>query len=229
MGWRADWLNGEGRCCRLSADRAGSARQHSHCSSVRSANAGCVAKGGSVAAELGAVAVNSLRRGTSPEPLSTRHPQSSTSRLPCHQQRPNDRSHPNMFVVLATAGSVAVCRPSACCCPLAPPHRSASGLAINICDVLVEEGGPRIEAKRRGGDPLPRCQAQSQISGASGQPGYSLGYSLYKRIVQRAPQRGPRAWTQRERGGLWLGASPGLLAFTRPSCAPTPRRSPPRA
>ncbi len=55
-------------------------------------------------------------------------------------------------------------RSSASCCPLAPAPRSASGLAINICDVLVEEGGPRVEAKRRGGDPLPRarCRAKSR-------------------------------------------------------------------
>ena len=40
---------------------------------------------------------------------------------------------------------------SVSCCPLAPANRSASGLAINICDVLVEEGGAspgRSEAER---------------------------------------------------------------------------------
>ena len=52
-------------------------------------------------------------------------------------------------------------RLSAYCCPLAPAHHSAPGLAINICDVLVEEGGPRVKAKRRGGDPLPRARRRA--------------------------------------------------------------------
>ena len=76
------------------------------------------------------------------------------------------------------------------CCPLAPVHHSASGLAINICVVLVEEGGPRVEAKRRGGDPLPRCQLQSQISGASGQQGVRLGARLIDEYPRRAPSGG---------------------------------------
>jgi hypothetical protein len=53
-------------------------------------------------------------------------------------------------------------------CPLAPAHRSASGLAINICDVLVEEGGPRVEAKRRGGDPLPRASCRAKLRERAG-------------------------------------------------------------
>jgi hypothetical protein len=69
-------------------------------------------------------------------------------------------------------------RLSTCCCPLALAHHSASGLAINICDVLVEEGGPRVEAKRRGGDPLPRCQLQSQISQSERAAACSFGGSL---------------------------------------------------
>jgi hypothetical protein len=54
------------------------------------------------------------------------------------------------------------------CCPLAPAHHSASGLAINICDVLVEEGGPRVEAKRRGGDPLPRASCRAKFPERAG-------------------------------------------------------------
>src|SRR5208337_4526720 len=58
--------------------------------------------------------------------------------------------------------------PPAPCCPLAPAHHSASGLAINICDVLVEEGGPRVEAKRRGGDPLPRASCRAKFPERAG-------------------------------------------------------------
>jgi hypothetical protein len=54
------------------------------------------------------------------------------------------------------------------CCPLAPANHSASGLAINICDVLVEEGGPRVEAKRRGGDPLPRASCRAKFPERAG-------------------------------------------------------------
>ena len=68
---------------------------------------------------------------------------------------------------LSRSPSAAV-HPSACCCPLAPAHRSASGLAINICDVLVEEGGPRVEAKRRGGDPLPRASCRAKFPERAG-------------------------------------------------------------
>lgn len=35
----------------------------------------------------------------------------------------------------------------------------------------VEEGGLRVGAKRRGGDPLPQCQAQSHKPPSSGRPG----------------------------------------------------------
>src|ERR1700680_3941550 len=54
------------------------------------------------------------------------------------------------------------------CCPLAPAHHSASGLAINICDVLVEEGGPRVEAKRRGGGTLPRARCRAKLRERAG-------------------------------------------------------------
>jgi hypothetical protein len=71
--------------------------------------------------------------------------------------------------------SLPSCSPSClsssnCCCPLAPANRSAPGLATNICDVVVEEGGPRVEAKRRGGDPIPRagCRAKSRERAGSG-------------------------------------------------------------
>ena len=57
---------------------------------------------------------------------------------------------------------------SICCCPLALAHHSASGLAINICVVLVEEGGPRVEAKRRGGDPLPRASCRATFPERAG-------------------------------------------------------------
>ena len=59
-------------------------------------------------------------------------------------------------------------RPSDCCCPLAPAPHSAFRLAINICDVLVEEGGPRVEAKRRGGDPLPRASCRAKLRERAG-------------------------------------------------------------
>ena len=61
---------------------------------------------------------------------------------------------------------------------------------MNICDVLVEEGGPRVEAKRRGGDPLPRCQVQSQTSGASGQLGASPGCLAERAAAKGAPESG---------------------------------------
>ena len=70
-------------------------------------------------------------------------------------------------------------------------------------DVVVEEGGPRIGAKRRGGDPLPRGQCQSQFSTASGQQG-RLGWSAY---------RGPPQTTT-------LGASDALHQTTAPSDPP---------
>ncbi len=96
-----------------------------------------------------------------------------------------------LIVVLPMTGPPAVPRSAACCCPLAPANHSASGLAINICDVLVEEGGPRVEAKRRGGDPLPRCQVQSQTSGASGQQGLRMGGRLMNEDPRRPPIRRP--------------------------------------
>ncbi len=55
----------------------------------------------------------------------------------------------------------------------------------------VEEGGPRVGAKRRGGDPLPQCQAQSQNPPASGQQGVRLGCSPYRRTPKRTPRRTP--------------------------------------
>ncbi len=70
--------------------------------------------------------------------------------------------------VLLTALSRGCSRSSTCCCPLAPVHHSASGLAINICDVLVEEGGPRVEAERRGGDPLPRASCRAKLRERAG-------------------------------------------------------------
>ncbi len=93
-----------------------------------------------------------------------------SSDMPAHGRRlPTRTDHPYPDASLRRssalhASHVALCpdwsscsccsRSSTCCCPLALAHHSASGLAINICDVLVEEGGPRVEAKRRGGDPL---------------------------------------------------------------------------
>src|SRR5271165_1570345 len=48
--------------------------------------------------------------------------------------------------------------------PARSAHHSASGLAINICDVLVEEGGPRVEAKRiRWGPPSSMPAAEPNI------------------------------------------------------------------
>lgn len=56
-------------------------------------------------------------------------------------------------------------------------------------DVLVEEGGPRIGAKRRGGDPLPRGQRQSQFSTASGQQGGPLAGPLMGDHQEHHPWR----------------------------------------
>ena len=81
----------------------------------------------------------------------------------CHQQL-----CPRLLAFLSPASPLVVVRPSDCCCPLAPAPRSASGLAINICDVLVEEGGPRVEAKRRGGDPLPRASCRAKFPERAG-------------------------------------------------------------
>ncbi len=55
----------------------------------------------------------------------------------------------------------------------------------------VEEGGPRVGAKRRGGDPLPQCQAQSQIPPASGQQGVRLGVRLINEHPNEHPRRTP--------------------------------------
>jgi hypothetical protein len=49
-----------------------------------------------------------------------------------------------------------------------PLPRSAPGPTKTSVMWWVEEGGPRVGAKRRGGDPLPQCQAQSQISPRAG-------------------------------------------------------------
>jgi hypothetical protein len=49
----------------------------------------------------------------------------------------------------------------------------------------VEEGGLRVGAKRRGGDPLPQGQAQSHKPPASGRPGCSFGGSAYRRTPWR--------------------------------------------
>jgi hypothetical protein len=69
------------------------------------------------------------------------------------------------------------CSPLPPCCSLAPP-RSAPGPTKTSVMWWVEEGGPRVGAKWRGGDPLPQCQAQNQISPASGQQGVRLGVRL---------------------------------------------------
>jgi hypothetical protein len=60
------------------------------------------------------------------------------------------------------------CSPLPPCCPLAPLPRSAPGPTKTSVMWWVEEGGPRVGAKRRGGDPLPQCQAQSQIPPRAG-------------------------------------------------------------
>ena len=66
-------------------------------------------------------------------------------------------------------------------------------------DVVVEEGGPRIGAKRRGGDPLPRGQCQSQFSTASGQQGGPLGGPLIGDHPRRPPLARPTPFTKRRR------------------------------
>jgi hypothetical protein len=67
-----------------------------------------------------------------------------------------------------------------CYCPLAPVHHSASCLAINICDVLVEEGGPRVEAKRRGGDPVPRASCRAKFPERAGSSMCVWGVAVYR-------------------------------------------------
>jgi hypothetical protein len=105
-----------------------------------------------------------------------------------HQHRPHC---PLVFVLCSSVTFIL------CCCssfyfllPARFANHSASGFAINSCDVLVEEGGPRVEAKRRGGDPLPRCQVQSQSWGASGQLGASPGCLAERAAGRRAPESG---------------------------------------
>ena len=85
------------------------------------------------------------------------------------------------------------------CCPLAPAHHSASGLAINICDVLVEEGGPRVEAKRRGGDPLPRASCRAKLRERAGSRVFGWGASPRERRTAGHPKSGSwhgAAWRQ---------------------------------
>jgi hypothetical protein len=69
--------------------------------------------------------------------------------------------------------------------------RSASGLAINICDVLVEEGGPRVEAKRRGGDPLPRARCRAKSRERAGSRVVAWGGRLIDDHPRRPPKRPP--------------------------------------
>src|SRR5271165_5375302 len=78
------------------------------------------------------------------------------------------RLAPKLLHVPISCPVVFCSRVSTCCCPLAPANHSASGLAINICDALVEEGGPRVEAKRRGGDPLPRASCRAKLRERAG-------------------------------------------------------------
>ncbi len=92
------------------------------------------------------------------------------------------------------------CSPLPPCCPLAPLPRSAPGPTKTSVMWWVEEGGPRVGAKRRGGDPLPQCQAQSQISPASGQQGVRLGCSPYRRTPKRTPRRTPPPQTDTPAG-----------------------------
>ena len=68
-------------------------------------------------------------------------------------------------------------------------------------DVVVEEGGPRIGAKRRGGDPLPRGQCSEPILDSERAAGWS------------SPVRGPPQTTT-------LGASDCLHQTTTPSDPP---------
>ena len=75
-------------------------------------------------------------------------------------------------------------------CPLAPAHRSAPGLAINIFRCVGRgRGSPgRSEAERRG--PPSSGQVQSQISGASGQPVASRGCLAERAAARRPPEGG---------------------------------------
>jgi len=143
----------------------------------------------------------------------------------CPTRQPQFPSPTPRWPVSPLPGQLACsCSPLHACCPLAPANHSASGLAINICDVLVEEGGPRVEAKRRGGDPLPRCQVQSQISGASGQPGTRCGASPRERRTAGHPKAASPAdmgqqvvaQTVRRRAHRRAAASPRRRGRTRP-------------
>ncbi len=92
---------------------------------------------------------------------------------------PTDASQPS-FSLFSTSTLLPARSPPTLC---AWPHQ-------NICDVVGRgRGSPGWSAKRRGGDPLPQCQAQSQISPASGQQGVRLGCSPYRRTPKRTPRR----------------------------------------
>jgi hypothetical protein len=104
---------------------------------------------------------------------------------------PTNRLSPALTAPLPPRDVCSRCRsrlvfPWICCCPLAPAYRSAPGLTLNICDVWVEEGGPRVEAKRRGGDPLPRARCRAKFRERAGS-GPAAGYAAHRRTLRRIP------------------------------------------
>jgi hypothetical protein len=100
---------------------------------------------------------------------------------------------PRLLAFVPPASPLVVAHLSDCCCPLAPAPRSASGPAINICDVLVEEGGPRVEAKRRGGDPLPRASCRAKLRERAGSRVPRSVVSPRKRRPNDPPRAAPTA------------------------------------
>ena len=54
--------------------------------------------------------------------------------------------------------------------------------------MLVEEGGPRVEAKRERRGPPSSGQVQSHIPGASGQRGVALGCLAERETANRTPE-----------------------------------------
>jgi hypothetical protein len=69
----------------------------------------------------------------------------------------------------------------------------------------VEEGSPRVEAKRRGGDSLPPGPVQSQISGSERAAGVRLESSAHRRMARRTPETNNRRC--RSVGGRGAGGS----------------------
>jgi len=141
--------------------------------------------------------------------------------LPCHPRpapltRPFDATRPGRGAAGPCSVPPSVCYPwfvdavPLPYCFLLParsrqPAVSAPGRTSSSVMWWVEEGSPRVVAKRRGGDSLPPGQVQSQISGSERAAGMRLGSSAHRRMARRTPETNTGRW--RSIGGRRAGDS----------------------